>query len=52
MTDETRIYDGSYQAILCKWGTRLTATADKGAPDLFQCGATNYNMNTNDSLVT
>jgi hypothetical protein len=46
MTDETRIYDGLYQAILSKWGTCLTATAEKGASDLLECGATNYNMNT------
>jgi hypothetical protein len=46
MTDETQIYDGSYQAVLSKWGTCLTATAQKGDPDLLQCGATNYNMNT------
>jgi len=46
MTDETRIYDDSYQAILSKWGTSLNATAEKGASDLLQSGATNYNMNT------
>ena len=27
-------------------GARLTVTAEKGASDLLQCGATNYNMNT------